>query len=114
MIRSLLHRSLCSGLCCIVAGLPHACLFRFTTLFAIIEEDLSGPESRRRSIGFVWASFAGDQLDVDFPSGLFYRIKRGVLHGRGDYGRQSESFQDHTPLATVWRSWTKFSSVSDG
>src|SRR5271156_4278455 len=96
MIRSLLHSSLRSGLRCIVAGLSHGCLFRFTTLVAMIEEDLSGPESCRRSIGFVWASFAGDQLDVDFPSGLFYRIKRGVLHGRGDYGRQSGSFQDHT------------------
>jgi hypothetical protein len=63
----------------------------------MIEEDLSGPESCRGSIGFVWASFAGDQLDVDFPSGLFYRIKRGVLHDRGDYGTQSDSFQDHTP-----------------
>ena len=114
MIRSLLHRSLCSGLCCIVAGLPHGGLFRFTTLFAMIEKDLSGPESCRRSVGFVWASFARDQLDVDFPSGLFYRIKRGVLHGRGDYGRQSDSFQENTPWSRCGDAGLNFSSVPEG
>jgi hypothetical protein len=63
----------------------------------MIEKDLGCPESCCRSIGFVCASFAGDQLDVDFPGGLFHRIERGVLHDAVDYGTRSESFQDHTP-----------------